>query len=366
MTSEMINNEGKKMNNIKFVDLFAGIGGFRLGFADLNAQCVYSCEIDEHACQMYELNYGENPNCDITKINPESLPDFDVLCAGFPCQAFSICGQRQGFKDETRGTLFFDICRILEVKKPSAFILENVKNLTKHDNGRTFEIMINSLEDLGYTVSYNVLNARDFGVPQNRERIIIIGNKEGKIFDFDKLKTDTVSSMIPFLDGDSKDFEYLDSSEYTLIDNPIRQKKSGLIFCGYLNKNIRKNGVKENTKHLSRLHKQPNRIYSSKGTHPTIPSTERSGRYWIYHEDKVRKLTLDEVYRFFGFPEDFKKVGAKGKLYERIGNSVCVPMIKQIASQIQIQFFSGDIQMDEVSVFLEDVYQKSKNMDVGN
>ena len=127
---------------LKFIDLFAGIGGFRLGFERAGCECVFSSEIDEHACEMYELNFGDNPKCDITKLDPKTIPDFDILCAGFPCQAFSICGKQKGFYDETRGTLFFDICRILEEKKPSAFVLENVSNLEKHDSGRTLTVML--------------------------------------------------------------------------------------------------------------------------------------------------------------------------------------------------------------------------------
>ena len=344
-------------HKITFIDLFSGIGGFRLALERENYKCVKSCEIDQHACDMYRLNFKDNPSCDITRLDPHTLPDFDVLCAGFPCQAFSICGQRRGFDDETRGTLFFDICRVLEVKKPTSFILENVKNLETHDHGNTIRVMLDSLENLGYTVSYKVLNARDFNVPQNRERIILIGNSNGKLFDFDKLKTKTVNSMKPFLDSSGK-FTYLNPSEYTLLEEYKRQNKSGLIFRGYRNKKIRKNGVRPNTEHLSRVHKQPNRIYSSEGTHPTIASTEISGRYWIYDEGRVRKLTINECYRFFGFPEDFIKIGSKSDLYRRIGNSICVNMVQSIGVELKKQFY-GDYEMenDDPKQFLEEVYQ---------
>ena len=258
------------------------------------------------------------------------------MCAGFPCQAFSICGEKKGFED-TRGTLFFDIIRILEAKKPPVFILENVKNLISHDKGNTFKVMLNSLEKLKYTVSYKVLNAKDFGVPQNRERIIMIGNLDGKKFDFEKLKKTPVNSMENFLDKNGE-FHFLKPYEYTLLDKYKKQKKSGLIFIGYLNKNLRK-GIKSDKIHLSRAHKQPNRIYSAKGNHPTIASAEVSGRYWILHENKVRKLTVDECFRFFGFPEEFKKIGSKTNLYKRIGNSICVNMIRSIGCEIKKQFF---------------------------
>ena len=348
---------------ITFADLFAGIGGFRLGFEQEGFECVYSSEIDEHACEMYEANFGVNPYNDITKLDPKEIPDFDVLLGGFPCQTFSICGKQKGFYD-TRGTLFFDICRVLEEKKPKVFVLENVANLETHDKGRTLTVMLQSLHHLGYAVSYKVLNARDFGVPQNRERIIIIGNRDGLIFDFDKLEKNTINSMKPFLDKDG-DFEYLDESEYTLIDEEhIKVQKSGLIFVGYRNKKIRTKGVRQGTEHLSRVHKQPNRIYSAEGTHPTLASQETSGRYWILVDGKVRKLTLNECFRFMGFPEDFKKIGPVGQLYQRIGNSICVNMVQAIAKEVKNQFFTKgvSVKMTEPTQFLESIYQEAISM----
>ena len=240
--------------NFKFIDLFAGIGGFRLGMESLGGECVFSSEIDPHACEMYEANFGDNPFCDITTVDVEKIPDFDILCAGFPCQAFSICGKQKGFYDETRGTLFFDICRVLESKKPKAFILENVSNLATHDKGRTLTVMLQALSSIGYCVNYKILNAKDFGVPQNRERVIIIGNREGLTFDFEKIKLNPVKSMLPYLDKQG-DFEYLDEGTYTIINNHKRQPKSDLIFIGYRNKKIRTVGVRPNTEHLSRVHK---------------------------------------------------------------------------------------------------------------
>lgn len=349
------------MKPITFIDLFAGIWWFRLGLEKAWAKCIFSCEIDEHASTMYEANFGDNPRCDITKINPYEIPDFDILCAGFPCQAFSICGKQRGFRDETRWTLFFDICRILEVKKPKAFILENVQNLEKHDKWNTLFIMIKVLNELGYSIKYKILNAKDFWVPQNRERIIIIWNKEGKIFDFDKVKTNPVSSMYNFLDKEGP-FEYLDEDNYILLkDNQLKIQKSGLIFCGYRNKKIRTSGVRDWTEHLSRVHKQPNRIYSAKGIHPTIASQEQSGRYFIYVNNKVRKLTLNECYKFMWFPDDFIKIGRNTKLYERIGNSICVPMVEAVAKELikQFRFYSANIDKKmDVNVFLESFYQE--------
>ncbi|WP_322745377.1 DNA cytosine methyltransferase [Plectonema radiosum] len=171
-----------------FIDLFAGIGGFRLAFEQAGYQCVYSCEIDSACQEVYFNNFGEKPKGDITKINIKEIPDFDVLTAGFPCQPFSICGKRQGFED-TRGTLFFHICEILEAKQPSVVLLENVNHLLHHDKGRTLDVIIYSLENLGYLVDYKVLNSKEFSLPQNRERIIIFATKSKK-FNFNKIPKD--------------------------------------------------------------------------------------------------------------------------------------------------------------------------------
>lgn len=346
---------------LKFIDLFAGIGGFRLGFENAGCKCVFSSEIDDHACEMYELNFGENPRCDITQLNPKDIPDFDILCAGFPCQAFSICGKQKGFYDDTRGTLFFDICRIIEEKKPKAFVLENVSNLEKHDSGRTLTVMLSVLSELGYTVVYKVLNARNFGVPQNRERIIIVGNLNGRAFDFTKLKMNTIETMKPFLDK-AADFEILPKESYTILDDSQikKQLKSGLMFCGYRNKKIRTVGVRPGTEHLSRVHKQPNRIYSSSGIHPTLASQESSGRYFIKDGDVVRKLTMDECFRFMGFPENYKKTGSTANLYARIGNSICVNMVKAVADEIVKQLFVGGEMLERETKFLEEKYNEAE------
>lgn len=351
--------------SIKFIDLFAGIGGFRLAFEDIGYKCVFSAEIDKHACEVYKANFGDDPYCDITKLDAKDIPDFDLLCAGFPCQAFSISGKQKGFYDDTRGTLFFDICRILQEKKPKAFILENVQNLEKHDHGNTLRIMLDILHELGYTVNYQVLNARYFDSPQNRERIILVGNREGIHFDFSLIEKKEPKPMKYYLDT-TGNFEYLDPSEYTILCNYKQQPKSGLIFIGYRNKKIRTVGVRPNTEHLSRVHKQPNRIYSSEGSHPTIASQETSGRYWIYNNGRVRKLTQNECFKFMGFPDDFKKVGLKSKLYERIGNSVCVNMIKAVAIEIDNQIFNVGEKTLEHTInplqFLENIYNEALDL----
>jgi len=314
-----------------FIDLFAGIGGFRIGFENADYKCVYSCEINKAAQDVYLANFGERPYGDITKIDPYDIPDFDVLAAGFPCQPFSASGKKLGFND-TRGTLFFDICRILEAKQPTAFVLENVKHLVYHDKGNTITTIMASLGQLGYNVNSKVLNAKDFGVPQNRERIFIVGSLK-KMFDFDVLCKKPVKKLNAMLDNTISDAISQDS--YTIIESPKTQK-SGLIFVGYLNKAVREIG----NKNLSRKHRQQNRIYSSDGICQTLSSQETCGRYNIYIPAKniVRQLSLDECYKVMGFPEDFEKHNTKSECYKQIGNSVSPPLVTELALQIKKQF----------------------------
>lgn len=312
-----------------FIDLFAGIGGFRIPLQELNGKCVFSCEYNSFAQKAYELNFGEVPFGDVTKLDLNIIPPHDVLTAGFPCQPFSISGKMKGFED-TRGTLIYSVLQIIENKHPRVVLLENVKHLLYHDKGRTLKTILTHLEELGYRASYKVLNASDFGVPQNRERIIIVGHKNIK-FDFEKLNHLPRPILKSFLEKGG-DFEYL-NEPYTIIPDHKRQE-SGLIFIGYRNKRIRKAGVRPGTEHLSRVHKQPNRIYSSEGIHPALPSQETSGRFWIYDEGSVRKLTIKECYNIMGFPQEFLLINNLSELYKQIGNSVCIPMVKEIGVQI--------------------------------
>lgn len=167
----------------KYIDLFAGIGGIRIPFEEQGGKCVFTSEWDKYAQQTYEANYGEKPNGDITQIKEEDIENFDILLGGFPCQAFSIAGKRMGFED-TRGTLFFDVARIIKFHKPKAFLLENVKGLLSHNKKQTFKVIYNTLQELGYNIHYKILNAKHFGLPQNRERIYIIGFLNDVDFEF--------------------------------------------------------------------------------------------------------------------------------------------------------------------------------------
>lgn len=346
-----------EQKKITFIDLFAGIGAFHQGLHRQGAECVFASEWDSYCRLTYEENFrsvspevfavtsgtGEDGGLfssrfagDITKVEPNSISDHDILCAGFPCQPFSISGKKKGFND-TRGTVFFNVMEIIKAKKPKIVFLENVKHLVHHDGGNTLKVILQELEDAGYTTSWKILNAKDFGLAQNRERIIIIGS-QGPKFDFSRIETIPQKHLREILDNDG-DFEYLEPDEYTLLpENLWKKQASGLIFCGYRNKAIRKAGTRPNTEHLSRVHKQPNRIYHVDGTHPTLPSQETSGRFWIYDGERVRKLTLDEAYKLQGFPESFKKNNNVSAAYNQIGNSAAIPMIESIFKQLKEQY----------------------------
>lgn len=317
-----------------FIDLFAGIGGFRMPLQELSGRCLFSSEFNPHAQRVYTANYGEMPFGDITKIGMHLIPSHDVLCGGFPCQPFSISGKMRGFED-TRGTLIYNVFKIIEAKQPKVVFLENVKHLVYHDSGRTLATILAGLNHLGYKPSYKVLNASEFGVAQNRERLIIVASKE-KVFDFAALRHFPRKYIKDIMDDPATtQFEYI-SEPYTILDD-YHMQSSGLIFVGYRNKNIRKAGVRPGTIHLSRVHKQPNRIYHVDGIHPALPSQETSGRFWIYDGKDVRKLTINECYRLMGFPDTFLRDESLTEQYRQIGNSVCVPMIREIMSQIKAQ-----------------------------
>ena len=319
----------------RFIDLFCGLGAFRMGFEESGFECVFSSDINEKIQNVYETNFGDRPYGDLTQINPKEIPDFEILLGGFPCQPFSISGKKEGFND-TRGTLFFNVCKIIEEKKPQVVILENVKHLINHDKKRTINVIFSSLIELGYNVSSELLNAKDFGLPQNRERVFIIATKNGT-FDFNKLQRKPSPPLIEYLDKEGE-FEILDKKDYTLLDEGIykQQKDSGLIFIGYRNKNKFNKGIRPNTEHLNRVHRQPNRIYSVYGNHPTLPSQESSGRFFIYFpkQDFVRKLTLNECFRIMGYPNDFKRIGLNSEQYKQIGNSVAINVVREIAKEV--------------------------------
>lgn len=324
--------------SFSYIDLFAGIGGFRLALDGAGGRCIFSSEIDAKCRRTYIKNFGGEVHGDIKQINENDIPNHDLLAGGFPCQAFSIAGNKRGFED-ARGTLFFEIMRITKAKAPKAILLENVKNLIHHDSGNTVKVIQNSLEQQGYSFKYKILNTKDFGLAQNRERIIIVASRE-KPFDFDPVVKNKFKSVCieEIIEDTPNEFEIIEPEEYTILENKFWVKqKSGLVFVGHRNKAIRKIGVRPNTEHLSRVHKQPNRIYHVKGTHPTLSAQESSGRYWIYDGNKVRKTTVRECFNLQGFPKNYKISDSQSDAYRQIGNSVGVPLIKAVGEEIKKQ-----------------------------
>lgn len=298
-------------NSFRFIDLFAGIGGIRLGFESVGGHCVFSSEFDEDACKTYEANFGEHPSGDITKIDAKDIPDFDILLAGFPCQAFSIIGKKEGFANETSGTLFFDIERILKEKRPPAFMLENVRNLTAHDGGNTFRIIKEHLENLGYHVHAKVLNALDFGVPQKRERIIIVGFLDDVDFSFpEPVPKEERKTLSAILEAD------VDKKYY--VREVIRESR--------IERLKDKNYPKPYISHENMAGSITPHPYSS------ALRAGASANYILINDE--RRPTERELLRIQGFPEDYKIVVPYGKIKKQTGNSVAVPMIKAVAKEM--------------------------------
>lgn len=312
----------------KTIDLFAGIGGIRLGFEQTGrVKNIFSAEIDAYACKTYETNFGENPYCDITAIDEKTLEDFDILLAGFPCQAFSIAGRRGGFSD-TRGTLFFDVARILKEKKPRVFLLENVKGLVSHDKGKTFETIINVLKnELGYDVYYEILNAKDYSVAQKRERIYIVGFLKKTNFKFPPKKK-KLKFIKDVLEKEPVSSKYYLSDTYlnTLRRHKARHEAKGNGF-GY---EILSPLDQANTLVVGGMGRERNLIIDDRLTDFT-PKTNIKGEI---NKEFVRKTTPREWARIQGYPDSYKIPVSDVQAYKQFGNSVCVPVINEIAKLI--------------------------------
>lgn len=315
------------VNAYKSIDLFAGIGGIRLGFEKTGqVKNVFSAEIDSYACKTYEANFGENPLKDVTKIKTSDIPNFDILLAGFPCQAFSIAGKRGGFED-TRGTLFFDVARIIKDKMPKAFLLENVKGLLSHDKGKTFNTIISVLEDLGYEVHYKLLNAKDFNIPQKRERIYIVGFKSQTNFVFPNTKK-LNASIKDIMESQTVSSKYYLSDVYleTLRRHRKRHEDKGNGF-GY--QIIPVNGI-ANTLVVGGMGRERNLIYDDR-LEDFTPKTNIKGQV---NREYIRKMTPREWARLQGFPNNFKIPVSDAQAYKQFGNSVTVPVIYSIATEV--------------------------------
>ncbi|MDA8001796.1 MAG: DNA (cytosine-5-)-methyltransferase [Alphaproteobacteria bacterium] len=300
------------MKTFKYVDLFCGIGGFRFAMqaaakkARVSAKCVFSCDIDEECQNSYRENFGETPHGDITALDAAEIPNHDILLAGFPCQPFSIIGHLKGFED-ARGTLFFDIARILQTKKPKAFVLENVKLLKGHDHGRTLQRIIETVKELGYECDYGVLNALHFGLPQKRERIFIVGTRKAK-----------------------------NHFELPIGDEPMRPLKDILednvpkkFFASSHIRASRREKVKG-----ARLPKGPNIWHENKGgnigVHPFSCALRAGASYNYLLVDGKRRLTPREMLRLQGFPEKFKIVCNDSQTRKQAGNSLPVPVASRV------------------------------------
>lgn len=300
------------MEALRFIDLFAGIGGIRIPFDELGCQCVFSSEWDAKACDTYEANFGERPCGDITKIAAKDIPHHDILLAGFPCQAFSIMGKMKGFED-TRGTMFFEVARILKYHQPRAVLLENVKQLVSHDGGRTFKVILRVLDDLGYHVKWKVLNALDFGVPQKRERVIMVGFRDeidAWLFNFNfPIRRKSLSDI---LEPDQNVDPSLFASDRIRLKRQQSVEGKNVFYPSIWHEN--KSG------NISVL---------------SYACALRTGASYNYQlVNGIRRPTSRELLRLQGFPESYKIVGTNADVRRQTGNSVAVPMIRAVAKQM--------------------------------
>lgn len=312
-----------KNPKFKFVDLFAGIGGFRLAFQNLGGKCVFTSEWNNYAQKTYEANFGEVPFGDITKINEYDIPDHDILVGGFPCQPFSIAGvskknalgREHGFKDKTQGTLFFDIIRILEAKKPKAFLLENVKNLISHDKGNTFKIISNSLKEIGYNIHFQVVNGK-FYVPQNRQRIIIVGFLEEVFEGKENFEFPIMPEQVKVIE------DILDKTienKYTLTDNLWKYLQN------YAAKHKEKgNGFGFGLTPFDGIARTLSARYYKDGSEILIPQDGKN----------PRRLTPRECARLQGYPDSFIIPVSDMQAYKQFGNSVVVPLMQAVGDKL--------------------------------
>lgn len=319
----MIKIEKQTLKDYKFIDLFAGLGGFRLALESLGAKCVYSNEWDKFAQEVYKANFNETPEGDITKVDENTIPDHDILCAGFPCQAFSISGKQKGFED-SRGTLFFDVARIVKCKKPKVVFMENVKNFASHDNGRTLEVVKSTMEELGYSFNYKVLNAVDYGVPQKRERIYMVCFRND--LNIPKFKYPKPQQLLKHIE----DFLLTDELQVEhLYVKRTDTRYNDKIDDEYSNTSIRL-GIVNNGG-------QGERIYSVKGIAITLSANgggvfAKTGGYLI--NGRPRRLHPRECARLMGYPDKYIMAKNTNQAYKQFGNSVVIDVLQYIAIEI--------------------------------
>lgn len=323
-----MSNYKETLKGFNYIDLFAGIGGFRIALDSFGANCVFSSEWDKYAKETYSANFGEVPEGDITKIDESKIPPHDIICAGFPCQAFSISGKQLGFND-SRGTLFYDIARIAKYHQPKLLILENVRNFARHDNGRTLSVVKNVLNDINYNVWYKILNASHFGLPQNRERIYIIAIRKDLNVEEFKFPEPTFEPVY------LKDIVLPDeeTEKYIINRNDIKLDKSKVpeksLFNDYPLRPVRVGTINKGG--------QGERIYSEFGHSITLSAYgggpgSKTGCYLI--NNKIRKLAPRECARLQGFPDTFKIPVSDAQAWKQFGNSVPINVVKSIIKSI--------------------------------
>jgi len=294
------------MEKIKFIDLFCGVGGFHVAMDEactetgLFPECVFSSDIDPYCQDSYETNFGHRPVGDITRIDPENIPDHDILFAGFPCQPFSIIGQMKGF-DDTRGTLFFHIANILKEKRPKAFILENVKQLVGHNEGQTLKVIIKTLQDLGYHVQYAVLNALDYGLPQKRERVLIVGHKDPILFSYP---------------APIKPFKPLSE----ILENKVDKKHYASDYIKNKRKETHKSAYKPSIWHENKA--------GNICSYPYSCALRAGASYNYLLVNGERRLTPREMFRLQGFPDTYKIINNDTQARKQAGNAVPVNIVK--------------------------------------
>ena len=343
-----------KQSKFTFIDLFAGIGGFRLAMQKLGGRCVFSSEWDEAAKQTYFENYGEVPFGDITRPEIKALipQKFDILCAGFPCQPFSYSGQKLGFKDKTKGTLFFDVCEILKEKQPEAFFLENVKGIVSHENGKTIETIRSILTDeLGYDIHETVLSSLNFGLPQKRERWYCVGFKKKTKFEFPEgtkkgailrdiidLDNNDSSLILPKVERDRIKYHFEHASEVRVKHDSSRyapNTKKGKY--GVFSFQKSDGSLRFHVGDVAKTQIQE-AFYSCLDTYASTIIANRTPKLW----DIERKLSVRESARLQGFPDDFKIPVSDAQAYKQFGNSVSVPVLIEIVKNITKHIKMGD------------------------
>lgn len=314
---------------MRIFSMFSGVGGFDLACQQLGHEIVGACEIDEYARQTYQRHFPNvNIYHDATKMQTDTLPQFDVLCAGFPCQPFSIAGQRLGFED-TRGSLFFEIARVAKAKRPRYLLLENVKGLLNHDKGQTFRVIISSLDELGYDAEWQVLNSKDFGVPQNRERVFIVGHLRGA----------STRQVFPFGQNDE---QYSGTQKEERAEGErIRSEYSNTIDATYYKMHQGSGTYINELQQVGNIDQQGHnsiwgRVYDPKGISSTLNAHggglgAKTGLYKM--QEKIRKLTPMECERLQGFPDNWTKGVSDTQRYRQMGNAVTVPVIKAIVER---------------------------------